>query len=303
MRPGAPGGPRRQEERRSASQTRCGDGHVDGDSRSARTRRPSPRGGAHRPPVPQRGIAPRSRCTRLARSPVACSLAARRGRGRRTAVPHRRSRAARRKRPGERERHRRHWCGARVAWPGSAWTSGRPNCPRPVNRAKGRLAAALREKTGGDLLSREVALRVPSAQAGLTSLFGMGRGVSPPLSPPETVRERARSPRTPSKLHSDFITVFKSRPRVISTGPLNTLLCLHVPPINVVVSHDPYSLEGMGGLISRWASRLDAFSGYPIQTWLTSSAVGTTTDTPEVCSSRSSRTRDDSSQASNAHGG
>ena len=112
-----------------------------------------------------------------------------------------------------------------------------------------------------------------------------------------------RKARAPSKLHSDFMTVFKSRPRVISTGPLNTSLCLHVPPINVVVSHDPYSLEGMGGLISRWASRLDAFSGYPIQTWLISSAVGTTTDTPEVCSSRSSRTRDDSSQASNAHGG
>src|SRR5438874_11680377 len=95
----------------------------------------------------------------------------------------------------------------------------------------------------------------------------------------------------------------KSRPRAISTGPLNTSLCLHVPPIDVVVSHGPYSLEGMGSLISRWASRLDAFSGYPIQTWLISSAIGTTTDTPEVCSSRSSRTRDDSSQASSAHGG
>jgi hypothetical protein len=34
---------------------------------------------------------------------------------------------------------------------------------------------------GGDLLSREVALRVPSARAGLTSLFGMGRGVSLPV--------------------------------------------------------------------------------------------------------------------------
>src|SRR5712691_494541 len=77
----------------------------------------------------------------------------------------------------------------------------------------------------------------------------------------------------------------KSRPRAISTGPLNALLRLHVPPIDVVVSHGPYSLEGMGSLISRWASRLDAFSGYPIQTWLISSAVGTTTDTPEVCSS------------------
>src|SRR5438067_1697294 len=57
----------------------------------------------------------------------------------------------------------------------------------------------------------------------------------------------------------------------------------------------------MGSLISRWASRLDAFSGYPIQTWLISSAVGTTTDTPEVCSLRSSRTRSDSSQAPICH--
>ena len=61
-------------------------------------------------------------------------------------------------------------------------------------------------------------------------------------------------------------TCSKSRPRAISTGPLNGLLRLHVPPINVVVSHGSYSLKGMGSLISRWASRLDAFSGYPIQT-------------------------------------
>ena len=47
-------------------------------------------------------------------------------------------------------------------------------------KREGRLAAALKI-IGGYLLSREVALRVPSAQAGLTSLFGMGRGVSPPL--------------------------------------------------------------------------------------------------------------------------
>ena len=51
----------------------------------------------------------------------------------------------------------------------------------------------------------------------------------------------------------------------------------------------------------RWASRLDAFSGYPIQAWLISDALGRTTDTPEACSSRSSRTRDESSQTSNAH--
>ena len=40
---------------------------------------------------------------------------------------------------------------------------------------------ALPKEMGGVLLSREIALRVPSALAGLTSLFGMGRGVSPPL--------------------------------------------------------------------------------------------------------------------------
>src|SRR3982751_5674528 len=156
------------------------------------------------------------------------------------------------------------------------------------------------DQVGGDLLSREVALRVPSARAGLTSLFGMGRGVPPPLSPPKLSGALSRG--APSKLHSDS-TCSKSRPRAISTGPLNALLRLHVPPINVVVSHGSYSLKGMGSLISRWASRLDAFSGYPIQTWLISGAVGTTTDTPEVCSLRSSRTRSDSSQASSAHGG
>ena len=37
---------------------------------------------------------------------------------------------------------------------------------------------------GGDLLSREVALRVPLALAGLTTGFGMGPGVPPPLQPP-----------------------------------------------------------------------------------------------------------------------
>src|SRR5256885_14331877 len=50
---------------------------------------------------------------------------------------------------------------------------------------RGRPERRPRKEVGGDLLSREVALRVPSALAGLTSLFGMGRGVPPPLSPPK----------------------------------------------------------------------------------------------------------------------
>ena len=57
-----------------------------------------------------------------------------------------------------------------------------------------------------------------------------------------------------------------SSPRSISTGALSTLLCLHARPIDLVVYQGSYSLKGMGELISRWASRLDAFSGYPVQT-------------------------------------
>jgi hypothetical protein len=60
--------------------------------------------------------------------------------------------------------------------------------------------------------------------------------------------------------------VFKSSPRPISTGLLNTLLCLHIQPINQVVYLGPYPLEVVGHLILRSASRLDAFSGYPVQT-------------------------------------
>jgi hypothetical protein len=41
---------------------------------------------------------------------------------------------------------------------------------------------------GGDLLSQGASPQVPSARAGLTAVFGMGTGVSPPLWPPETVR-------------------------------------------------------------------------------------------------------------------
>ena len=53
-----------------------------------------------------------------------------------------------------------------------------------------------------------------------------------------------------------------------------------------------------GELISRGASHLDAFSGYPVRTWLPGSAAGATTGTPEVRPPRSSRTRGSSSQFS-----
>ena len=43
------------------------------------------------------------------------------------------------------------------------------------------------EKSGGVLLSQGPTSQVPSALEGLTSVFGMGTGVTPPLWPPKSV--------------------------------------------------------------------------------------------------------------------
>ena len=72
------------------------------------------------------------------------------------------------------------------------------------------------------------------------------------------------------------------------------------PPDRLSGALLPY---GMGHLILRGASRLDAFSVYPFQTWLPGHAPGGTTGTPEVRPSRSSRTEDSSSQISCARAG
>jgi hypothetical protein len=58
---------------------------------------------------------------------------------------------------------------------------------------------------------------------------------------------------------------------------------------------------GLGDLILRSASRLYAFSGYHYRTSLPSGAIGMTARTQEVRPSRSSRTKDRSSQISCAH--
>ena len=49
--------------------------------------------------------------------------------------------------------------------------------------------------------------------------------------------------------------------RAISTGKLHGSPHFHTRPINVVVYHG-----SQRDLVSRWVSRLDAFSGYPVQT-------------------------------------
>ena len=85
--------------------------------------------------------------------------------------------------------------------------------------------------------------------------------------------------------------------RAIRTAQLSGLPHLHLRPINVVVFHGPRR-----DLVLRLVSRLDAFSGYPFRTWPPSHATGVTTGSPEVRPSRSSRTRDRSSQVSYTHG-
>ena len=61
-----------------------------------------------------------------------------------------------------------------------------------MNKAGARALRPCLEKTGGDLLSHTLSGAVPSALEGLTSLFGMGRGVSPPPLPPQIVRSENR---------------------------------------------------------------------------------------------------------------
>ncbi len=48
----------------------------------------------------------------------------------------------------------------------------------------------------------------------------------------------------------------------VSTGKLNTLRCLHIQPINLVVYQGTFALL-LRNLVLKRASRLDAFSVYP----------------------------------------
>src|SRR5437764_6977543 len=87
-----------------------------------------------------------------------------------------------------------------------------------------------------------------------------------PLAKATGKRRESASP-GPSKLHSATrASKNPSSPRPISTGLLRTLPPFQIRPINLVVYQGSYSLKGMGELILRSASRLDAFSGYPLHT-------------------------------------
>ena len=126
----------------------------------------------------------------------------------------------------------------------------------------------------------------------------------------------------PSKLHIEFLLLsifhpsgnnflfpiqsltisFWLSPRPISNSQLHVLLHFHLCPIYLVVFKGSYYLR-MGYLILRGASRLDAFSVYPVPAWLLCHELDSSTDTPEASPPRSSRTKGSSSQISYARAG
>ena len=79
--------------------------------------------------------------------------------------------------------------------------------------------------------------------------------------------------------------------------------CTSTSALSTSSSSRGFTSLRMGYLILRGASRLDAFSVYPFRTWLPGRRLGSLTGTPAVRPSRSSRTKDSSSQISYAHAG
>ena len=129
---------------------------------------------------------------------------------------------------------------------------------------------------GDYLLFRDVAIQVPSAMKSLTTVFGMGTGGSSSLLPPYwlyhifsrwNIRTLFECFKAHSQLHKSFSQIsFPSRyllflvrfaslplvsrlsPRPISINQLNTLLYLHLWPINLVVFKGSYSCDGISYL-------------------------------------------------------
>ena len=196
-------------------------------------------------------------------------------------------------------------------------------------------------ESGDDLSSRAVSSQVLSTLKGLTSVFGMGTGGTPsPLSPeigwrfallfllralhvlPAWLPVRRSALRAPSKPHTASLprssssawrlplSLLSRRIRFFLDQALDRLVLTSFRIAAFTPStYQPCRLQGVlpayavGYFFSRGASRLDAFSVYPVRTSLPCYAVGTTTVAPEVRPFRSSRTRNSSSHVSYAHDG
>ena len=163
------------------------------------------------------------------------------------------------------------------------------------------MGAQKRKELGSALFSGVPPL--PSPRRSLTSGFGMEPGVPSAPSPPNSfllrlppfenrisdmpfpIAESLYAPdqRCDENLSTSSIwyhnQTMESSPRAISTGQLSASRRLHFRPIDPLTSGGPYSFP-MGGLISRLASRLYAFSAYPLPGQLPGRAAGATTGVP-----------------------
>ena len=145
----------------------------------------------------------------------------------------------------------------------------------PSESAK-RFAKNADEPPSGRLLSEEPAatyspgpLRRPSTigAVGLNCSVRNGKRCFPHAKATGNCRDRVSAdPQNHTACQHHGYQKYPSSPRPISTGLLRVLPRFQIRPINLVVYQGSYSLKGMGELISRSASRLDAFSGYPIRT-------------------------------------
>ncbi len=92
-------------------------------------------------------------------------------------------------------------------------------------------------------------LRVPSLQRCLTALFGMVRGVTTASNHQNTTLKNLNSEKSNHSAAADICVMifrFPNRNRLISTPRLNTLLCLHLVPINLVISQGPITIPNLG---------------------------------------------------------
>ena len=123
-----------------------------------------------------------------------------------------------------------------------------------------------KKSLGNDLLSQGATPPVPSALASLTTGFGMGPGVPPPLESPRDFLSQSLIHLSTEDDENSKFSASQLKPSTVSTGQLNTLLCVHLPPIKPVFSRRSYLVYPEGDLILGRASHLDAFSGYLCQT-------------------------------------
>ena len=144
---------------------------------------------------------------------------------------------------------------------------------------------------GGVLLSHNPTIAVPSAQSNLATGIGTGPGVPSTLKPPTQTQFETNHPHTPTGygqrvvsntvqqtqtryssfsrqhiiLSNHFLLPTHNRCflcRCISTSHLTTRHHAHSPGLST-----PSSMGNLNrNLISKQASRLDAFSGYPSRT-------------------------------------